>query len=155
MRRPVGTPPSNPSDSTRGFVDELQDSDFTKYAQRSFKCLKNGSYSFTITSVEYAPKLKEALRIAGFNVWNGLFPLVRSMEGRQLRRKGIYPQVFCEFGVILRKPGTILDNFKPRLDEPYSLVPCKYPRRLGIIDKIPVARPKLKYPETGRIVLVA
>lgn len=77
------------------------------------------------------------------------------MKGRQLRRKGIFPQTFCEFGVVARKPGIRTDNFKPRFDEKYSVIPCKYPRRLGVIDKIPVARPKLVNPSSKKAVRVA
>ena len=93
--------------------------------------------------------------MAGFNVWNGLFVLLRSMEGRQLRRKGTFPQIFNEFGVIARKPGNRRDELKPRFDEPYTIIPCKFPRRLAVIDKIPVARPKLTDPDSNRIVRVA
>ena len=152
---PFGTPVSNPSDTSRGLNDQLEDSEFQRYSEHSFKSLKRGSYIFIITSADYAQKWKDALRIAGFNVWTGLFVLLRSMEGRQLRRKGVFPQVFNEFGVVARKPGQIQDNFKPRFDEPYSLLPCKFPRRLGVIDKIPVARPKLTDPDNNRIVRVA
>ena len=94
---PFGTPSNNPSDSTRGVDDQLEDSDFLKYAEKQYKKLKNGSYAFIITSADYSTKWKDAMRIAGFNVWGGLFVLVRSMQAKQLRKKGILPASFCRF----------------------------------------------------------
>lgn len=76
--------------------------------------------------------------------------MTRSMVGRQLRRKARYPQVFNDCAVIARKPGERVDGFSPPFDEPYTSIACKYPRRLSIIDKVPVARPKLMEPKTKK-----
>ena len=148
---PFGTPISNPSNSGRGYDDTMEDSDFDRYAERTFKSLKRGSYSFTITSADYAQKWKDALKRAGFEVWNGLFVLVRSLKNRQLRRNGRFSKVFCEFGVVAWNESYRSERFALRLDEPYSILQCKYPLRIGVIDKIPVAMLKLVDPDTKKI----
>ena len=46
--------------------------------------------------------------------------------------------------MVARKIGERYDIFRPPLDDPYDLVTCSYPHRIGVMDKIPVANPKLK-----------
>lgn len=147
---PFGTPQPNPASAGSEYNDDLEDSDFSKYCAETYKSLKNGSYSFFYSSCDYAPKWKSALRSNNFLVWNGLYALIRSMQGRQLTRISKFPQVFVDFGVISIKPGCRKDGFKPPFNEPYTMIACKYPRRLGVIDKIPVARPKLLDPHTKK-----
>jgi len=142
----------NPSKSGEGYKDHLTDEDFKSFSEKIFNYTTPGGYVFLRTSADYAPLWKTSLGNAGFKIWGGLFVMVRSMKGRQLRRKGDFPQVFTDFGVVGKKLGKHRDNFRLNLDDPYDVIPCKYYRRLGVIDKIPVANPKLKYPKTKQVV---
>ena len=72
------------------------------------------------------------------------------MAGRCLLKQATFPQTFCDYAVIGKKPGERRDKLKPSLNEPYQLIPTNYPRRLGVIDKIPVAQRRLDDPDTGK-----
>lgn len=54
--------------------------------------------------------------------------------------------------MIARKPGIRFDAFKLSMDGWYELLPCKYYRKLCVIDKVLVARSKFINPETKIIV---
>lgn len=83
-------------------------------------------------------------------MWSGLYILSKSIVGRQLRKKVIFPNALCEFDVVVRKPGTRWDKFVPNYD-PYHVLQCTIPRRL---DKIFVAHQKLVDPETNKVLHV-
>lgn len=105
-----------------------------------------------MTSVDYMPKWKDAFRLAGFDVWPGAQAIVRSMVGRQLRRVGKFPQMFYNLCVIARKPGNRPDKFIAQLTEGYEFLACNYPRRIGVIDKVPIPESILVDPDTEKAV---
>lgn len=109
--------PKNPSKAGDTYDDHLRDRDFTLYSSKCFAALRRGGSVFIMSSADYAPKWKNALQQADFDVWKGLFVMIRSMKGRQMRRKGMFSQVFNEFGVIARKPGNRSDKFTLNLQD--------------------------------------
>lgn len=136
--------PSNPSGAGANYDNHIPHKDFLAHSDHIHKMLRHGGYVFIFTSLVYSESWKRALRATGFTVWGGLFIMVKSLVGRQMRRKGMFPQSFTEFAVVARKPGKRTDNFQPDFSSPYEFVKCRLPRRLGVIDEVPLARPKLK-----------
>lgn len=56
--------------------------------------------------------------------------------------------------MIAWRPGNRSVAFKFNLDGSFNLLPCKYYSRLGVIDKVLVAKSKLVDPERKKILLV-
>lgn len=144
---PYGTP-KNPSKAGSNFHDEISTSEFTDYGEALFSLLRRGGFVFIFSSAHYIEPWKKSLRSAGFEVWKGVYVLTKSITGHQMRRRGSFPQHFSEFGVIAYKPGERTDGFRPDFKSPYEWVKCRYPRRLAVIDEVPMPRPKLLDPET-------
>lgn len=71
-----------------------------------------------------------------------------------MRRVGNFTQMFTEFGVIAKKPGDRTDGFKPDFYSPYEWVQSRFPRRVSIIDQVPLPRPKLMDPKDNKHVRV-
>lgn len=145
---------ANASGASKNYEGNIPDEDFHAFAKFCRSSLKVGGYVFIFTSTNYMPFWKKALQEAGLEVWDSMYVMVKCMKGLQLKKVGLFPQSFTEFGIIARQPGSHEKGFRPDLDSLYHHLSCKLKRRLGVIDSIPVAESKLTFPTTKKIVRV-